>query len=91
MLLDGNWILEAQGVKYISRMIRQNDFITELSLTDNRVSDTFEGTVEICRMISENCVLKKLNLSGNNFSDKNFQILIEALEVCSFFFLRWKK
>ncbi len=84
MLLDGNWI-EAQGVKYISRMIRQNDFITELSLTDNRVGDTFEGTIEICRMISENCVLKKLNLSGNNFSDKNVQILIEALEVCVFF------
>lgn len=62
-------------------MIRQNDFITELSLTDNRVGETIEGTVEICRMISENCVLKKLNLSGNSFSDKNVQILVEALEV----------
>lgn len=62
-------------------MIRQNDFITELSLVDNRVGETLEGTVEICRMISENCVLKKLNLSGNNFSDKNVQLLVEAFEV----------
>ena len=62
-------------------MIRQNDFITELSLVDNRVGETAEGTAEICRMITENCVLKKLNLSGNNFSDKNVQQLIEAFEV----------
>ncbi len=27
--LDGNWI-ECNGAKYLSRMIRQNDFITEL-------------------------------------------------------------
>jgi hypothetical protein len=27
--LDGNWI-EHNGAKYLSRMIRQNDFITEL-------------------------------------------------------------
>jgi Ran GTPase-activating protein (RanGAP) involved in mRNA processing and transport len=80
LLLDGNWI-EAEGAKYISRMIRQNDFITELSLVDNRVGETLEGTTEICRMISENCVLKKLNLSCNNFSDKNVQDLVEAFEV----------
>ena len=29
LFLDGNWI-EQDGIKYISKMIRQNDFITEL-------------------------------------------------------------
>lgn len=29
LYLDGNWI-EENGMKYIARMIRQNDFITEL-------------------------------------------------------------
>lgn len=29
LYLDGNWI-EFNGAKYLSRMVRQNDFITEL-------------------------------------------------------------
>jgi hypothetical protein len=62
-------------------MIRQNDFITELSLVDNRIGETVQGVNEICRMLSENCILKKLNLSGNNFSDKSVTQLIDALEV----------
>ncbi len=66
-------------------MIRQNDFITELSLVDNRIGDSVEGVTEICRMLSENCILKKLNLSGNNFSDKSIEMLAEALDVYKVF------
>lgn len=32
-------------------------------------------------MVSENCILKKLNLSGNCFSDRDVEILTNALEV----------
>ena len=78
--LDGNWI-DKGGAKYISKMIRQNDFITELSLADNRLGEKTEGTREICRMISENCILKKLNLSGNSLSDRDAEILSIALDV----------
>ncbi len=80
LYLDGNWI-ECDGAKYLSRMIRQNDFITDLSLADNKVGESLEGTSEVCRMIGENCILKKLNLSGNGFADKDAEILVEALEV----------
>lgn len=79
LLLDGNWI-QAEGAKYISRMIRQNDFITEVSLADNKIGETHEGILEVCRMLTENCILKKLNLSGNCITDKSIQALVEALE-----------
>ena len=79
-MLDGNWI-EYSGAKYLSRMVRQNDFITELSLADNRIADNPEGCAEVCRMITENCILKKLNLSGNLFGDKDAGPLFEALDV----------
>jgi len=80
LYLDGNWI-ECDGAKYLSRMIRQNDFITDLSLADNKVGETVEGTAEVCRMISENCILKRLNLSGNGFADRDAEPLVAALEV----------
>ncbi|RMZ94674.1 leucine-rich repeat-containing 74B-like, partial [Brachionus plicatilis] len=79
LYLDGNWI-EFSGAKYLSRMVRQNDFITELSLADNRLGETTQGTQEVCRMVSENCILKKLNMSGNCFSDRDIEILTIALE-----------
>jgi len=79
LFLDGNFI-EGQGAKYLSRMLRQNDFITELSLTDNRVGETLEGIEEVSKMIATSKVLRKLNLSGNNFSDKNINVLIDALD-----------
>ena len=78
--LDGN-IIGAEGAKYIARMIRKNDIITELSLMDSKIGDTQQGAQEICTMIAENCVLNQLNLSGNSLNDKHITILIEALDV----------
>jgi Ran GTPase-activating protein (RanGAP) involved in mRNA processing and transport len=67
--LEGNAI-DCNGAKYLSKMIRKNDFITELSLADNNLGEKTEGTQEICRMVAENCILKELNLSGNGFTDR---------------------
>lgn len=50
-------------------------------MTDNRVGETIEGIEEVSKMIASSRVLRKLNLSGNNFSDKNINILVDALEV----------
>ncbi|CAF3994114.1 unnamed protein product [Rotaria sp. Silwood2] len=78
LFLDGNY-LQQQAAKYISRMIVINDFITELSLADNRLGGG-EGTKEICKMLTLNRNLKRINLSGNKFNDLDAAQLVEAFE-----------
>ncbi|UJR14176.1 hypothetical protein I4U23_001171 [Adineta vaga] len=83
LFLDGNY-LQQQAARYISEMFISNDFITELSLADNRLggggSGGGEGIAEICKMLIINRNLKKINLSGNRFNDVDATLLIEAFE-----------
>ncbi|CAF0830879.1 unnamed protein product [Adineta steineri] len=78
LFLDGNYLQE-QAAQHIAKLIISNDFITELSLVDNRLGGG-EGTKEICRMLTLNQNLKKINLSGNKFNELDVAQLIEAFE-----------
>ncbi|CAF1398584.1 unnamed protein product [Adineta steineri] len=81
LFLDGNY-LQQQAATYLSEMIVANEFITELSLADNRLGGGAGGvgTIEICKMLTLNRNLKKINLSGNQFNDLDANLLIEAFE-----------
>ncbi|CAF0737832.1 unnamed protein product [Adineta ricciae] len=79
LFLDGNY-LQQQASKYISDMMVTNDFITELSLADNRLGGGGESIAEICRMLTINRNLKKINLSGNRFNDMDATLLIDAFD-----------
>ncbi|CAF0833626.1 unnamed protein product [Adineta ricciae] len=76
--LDGNF-LQREAAKYITQLIAVNEFITELSLVDNRLGGG-EGTNEICRMLTTSQNLRKINLSGNKFDELDVTHLIEAFE-----------
>ncbi|CAF0790440.1 unnamed protein product [Adineta ricciae] len=76
--LDGNF-LQREAAKYITQLIAVNEFITELSLVDNRLGGG-EGTKEICRMLTTSQNLRKINLSGNKFDELDVTHLIEAFE-----------
>ncbi|CAF1217272.1 unnamed protein product [Rotaria magnacalcarata] len=80
LYLDGNY-LQQQAAKYVSRLLLVNDFITELSLADNRIGGG-EGTKEICKMLTLNRNLKKINLSANRFNGLDVPQLVEAFEQC---------
>jgi hypothetical protein len=70
--LDGNWI-ECNSAKYISKMIRQNDFITELVIQSKLKKISYFKNIKISL---NNCFFK--SLADNRLGETREG----AIEVC---------
>lgn len=70
--------IDEEGAQFISKMLEENDFITDLNLSNNRIGS--EGITYIANMLCHNTGLRHLNLSGNNLYDDIIETLMESLE-----------
>ncbi|CAF1119457.1 unnamed protein product [Adineta steineri] len=68
------------GIRYLSKMLKVNDKLTELQLANNEIGD--EGVRQLANiLIDYNTTLKVLNLSNNIFiTDSSLDYLLELLE-----------
>lgn len=70
--------IDEEGTQFISKMLEENDFITDLNLSYNQIGSV--GVNHIANMLCHNTGLRHLNLSGNNLEDDVIETLMEALE-----------
>nr|KAG5700879.1 hypothetical protein BaRGS_012286 [Batillaria attramentaria] len=75
--IEGNWIMP-EGGRAISRLLEENEYITEVGLAENKLGN--EGAEHVCRMLKVNGGLRKFGLRGNEFDDKSAPFFAEALE-----------
>ena len=64
--LSDNW-LGTIGAEYISRMLRENCFISELNLSDNHLNT--QGCERLREVLKTNSSLTHLTFQGNDFDD----------------------
>jgi hypothetical protein len=67
------------NARALSSILKENQNIEELDLSDNGLDD--DGIGEVALGISNNKSIKKLNLAHNHFGEKGAELLRQALEV----------
>lgn len=80
--LSDNW-LGTLGAESISRMLRENCFISELNLSDNRLGT--EGSERLQEVLKTNSSLTHLTFQGNDFDDSSAPIWADIIAVKTFF------
>lgn len=68
-----------EGSGYIARLLKENFYITELDLAQNKIKRP--GAQAVAEALSDNSTIKKLNLSWNDFKDKDAECLAEGIRV----------
>ena len=68
-----------EGGDYIARLLRENFYISELDLAQNKIQSP--GAQAISMTLIDNSSIKKLNLSWNELKNKDAVYLTEAIRV----------
>lgn len=87
--LSDNW-LGPQGANYVSRMLKENCFISDLNLSENHLST--QGCETLREILKNNISLTHLTFQGNNFDDTTAEIwadIISVINIHSYIFC-WK-
>lgn len=71
--------LDPEGSVYIARLLRENFYITELDLAENKIKSP--GAKAIAEVLNDNNTIKTLNLSWSEFKDKDAACLAEGIRV----------
>ncbi|KAL8613986.1 hypothetical protein ACOMHN_023221 [Nucella lapillus] len=77
--LTDNW-LDYEGGLSVCDMLRENCFITDLNLSDNRLKTC---AAELCQTFMQNSTLKRLSLAGNDFDDRAAEYFAEFITAPS--------
>ncbi|XP_077991353.1 uncharacterized protein LOC144445611 [Glandiceps talaboti] len=70
--------IEGNGGKFISDMLKENCYITDLNLGMNKLGSI--GAKAVGNMLENNTTLRCVNLSGNGFGDKDAEPFTMALK-----------
>ena len=69
----------SEGTTHIARLLKENFYIIELDLAQNKLSST--GAHAMAEVLTDNNTLKKVNLSWNEFKDKDAECLAEGIRA----------
>lgn len=71
--------LGSEGGGYIARLLKENFYITELDLAQNKLQSP--GAQAMAEVLTDNNTIKTLNLSWNEFKNKDAESLAEGIRV----------